>query len=242
MPASGKRSHRTNDDSAGKTGKGTSTDAPEEASADTSAADLETTSATTSLDTPASDITTPTSASAAEAELIADVTAAEAELIADVTAADVGQAGRGLTDTDLGTLADANAAAAGSGDTAEPLSAAAPPPAVDVHHHGRTSTVRLPFITASFTRRSGGPSVPTPSVPNPLNALADAGQAVTAAVASVPREKAVFYVGVGALGVLGVVDWPVAAMVAAGTYVASRARGRGAAASNPDASPNFPHA
>jgi hypothetical protein len=230
MPASGKRSHRTNDDSTGNTGKGTSSDAPEDASADTSAADVAVTTDATSVDTSASDITTPTSASTAEAELIADVTT------------DANRADRGLTDSDLGTLADANAAAADTSDTPDALRAATPPPTVDAGHHGRTSTVRLPFITASFTRTSGGPSVPTPSLPNPLDALADAGQAVTAAVATVPRQKAVFYLGVGALGVLGVVDWPVAAVVAAGTYVASRAHGRSTNASNPDASPNFPHA
>jgi hypothetical protein len=184
MPASGKRSHRGDDDkAAATTGKDTSTDAPEEP---------------------------PT-------------VVAEAE--ADTTA---------LTDSDLGTLAEANAAAADT-TSEEPLSHPTMPPPVHAGQHGRTSTVRLPFVTASFTRAAGGPSLP-----NPLSALAGAGQAVTSAVASVPREKAVFYVGVGALGVLGVVDWPVAAVVAAGTYVAGKTRGRGTGSANDSTAPNFP--
>jgi hypothetical protein len=147
----------------------------------------------------------------------------------------------GLTDSDLGRLAEVNAAAAES-TSPEPLSQPTPPRPVAAEHHSRTSTVHLPFVTASFTRTSNGPSWP-----NPLAALADAGQAVTTAVASVPREKAVFYIGVGTLGVLGVVDWPVAAVVAAGAYVASRAYGRdagaahGTASTDASESPNFPH-
>jgi len=90
--------------------------------------------------------------------------------------------------------------------------------------NGGRTTLRLPFVTASFTPSSadnGG------DVPNPLSALAGAGQAVASAVTSTPPQKLLFYTGVAALGVVGVVDWPVAALVATGTYVASRSRGRG---------------
>jgi hypothetical protein len=95
---------------------------------------------------------------------------------------------------------------------------------------GRT-TVRLPFVTASFTRSSTPSSTSSSTsssgdngggLPNPLSALAGAGHAVTSAVASTPPQKLLFYTGVAALGVVGVVEWPVAALVATGTYVASR--------------------
>ena len=92
---------------------------------------------------------------------------------------------------------------------------------------GGRSTLRLPFVTASFTPSSsdnGG------GIPNPLSALAGAGHAVPSAVASAPRQRLLFYTGVAALGVVGVVEWPVAALVATGTYVASRSRARGTAA------------
>jgi len=101
---------------------------------------------------------------------------------------------------------------------------------------GRT-TVRLPFVTASFTRSSTSSSTSSSGdnrggLPNPLSALAGAGHAVTSAVASTPPQKLLFYTGVAALGVVGVVEWPVAALVATGTYVASRSRGRGTAANH----------
>jgi len=88
-----------------------------------------------------------------------------------------------------------------------------------------TSTLHLPFVTASFTRTPG-----RSGVPNPLSIVAGvagaAGDALGAAVSVVPRKKVIFYTGVAALGVAGVVDWPVVAVVAAGTYVASRSGGR----------------
>lgn len=86
---------------------------------------------------------------------------------------------------------------------------------------GHTSTLRLPFVTASFTRTSGGL---TRTLPNPLDVVTGAGHVVGAVVSVVPGKRALFYTGVAALGVAGVVEWPVAAIVATGTYVASRGR------------------
>jgi hypothetical protein len=90
---------------------------------------------------------------------------------------------------------------------------------------GTTATLRLPFVTASFTRSSA-----SPGVPNPVAAIAGIGQAAidatASAVASAPRQKILFYTGVAALGVAGIVEWPVAALVATGTYVASKAQRR----------------
>lgn len=69
--------------------------------------------------------------------------------------------------------------------------------------------VKLPFFTATFTRPAGrgqgghGPHVPTPSA---------------------RAQRLAFYAGVAALGALEVVEWPVALLVAAGSYVAQKTR------------------
>jgi len=92
----------------------------------------------------------------------------------------------------------------------------------------RTTTIRLPLISATFTRSARPDRQQTPSdglVP-----------AVGATPAGVPGQRGVslprvaFYAGAVALGVLEVVEWPVTLLVVAGTYVADRARGTVAAA------------
>ena len=92
----------------------------------------------------------------------------------------------------------------------------------------RTTTIRLPLISATFTRSARADRQQTPSggrVP-----------AVGATPAGVPGLRGVslprvaFYAGAVALGVLEVVEWPVTLLVVAGTYVADRARGSVAAA------------
>lgn len=93
---------------------------------------------------------------------------------------------------------------------------------------GHSTTIRLPLVTATFTRR------------DPAAGQADAGPAVAtygAAAAPVaarsgPRgllgrpsgRRLAFYAGASALAVLGVVEWPVTLLVVAGTYAADRAR------------------
>jgi len=94
-------------------------------------------------------------------------------------------------------------------------------PAPDAAGVGAT-TIRLPFVTTSFSRapraaRSGGPGAPwTPQ--------ASVGQAVAGLRSPVPLSRLAFYGGALALGVLEVVEWPVTLLVLAGTYVADRAR------------------
>jgi len=92
----------------------------------------------------------------------------------------------------------------------------------------RTTTIRLPLISATFTRSARADRQQTPSggrVP-----------AVGATPAGVPGLRGVslprvaFYAGAVALGALEVVEWPVTLLVVAGTYVADRARGSVAAA------------
>jgi len=105
------------------------------------------------------------------------------------------------------------------------------PPAVETQAApggARTTTIRLPLISATFTRSARPDRQQTPSdgrVP-----------AVGATVAGVPGLRGVslprvaFYAGAVALGALEVVEWPVTLLVVAGTYVADRARGTVAAA------------
>ncbi len=91
-------------------------------------------------------------------------------------------------------------------------------PAPDAAGVGAT-TIRLPFVTASFSRapraaRSGGPGAAwTPQ--------ASVGQAVAGLRSPVPLSRWAFYGGALALEV---VEWPVTLLVLAGTYVVDRAR------------------
>ena len=101
---------------------------------------------------------------------------------------------------------------------------------------GERPRPRLPSVTTSFPRRPSGFGFPNP-LAAAVGVAGAATDALTAAVASVPRDKVLFYGGVAVLGVVGVVDWPVAAVIAAGTYVASRSRG-GSSADVRDAVPD----
>jgi hypothetical protein len=82
----------------------------------------------------------------------------------------------------------------------------------------RTATIRLPFFTARFEVaappsgegwRLGPVSLPSPA-------------------------KTAYYLGLGALAVAEVVEWPVAAALAAGTYVAQHTSGQAAALPHPE--------
>lgn len=71
----------------------------------------------------------------------------------------------------------------------------------------RSATLRLPFLTAQFEvpRGSGGrPHIGPVSLPSPT--------------------KTAYYVGLGALAAVEVVEWPIVAAIAAGTYVAQHTR------------------
>ena len=72
----------------------------------------------------------------------------------------------------------------------------------------RTYTVRLPLVTASITR-------PARVVATPKT---DAG------LARPPMRRLAVYGTTAALGALGVIEWPVALLVAGGAYLTGRAR------------------
>jgi len=91
-----------------------------------------------------------------------------------------------------------------------------------------TSTIRLPFVTASFHRgsRPVGPGAPwTPQ--------ASVGQAVASLRSPLPLSRLAFYGAAVALGVLEVVEWPVTLLVVAGTYLTDRATSTDNAADSP---------
>ena len=84
-----------------------------------------------------------------------------------------------------------------------------------------TSTIRLPFMTASFHRDSRAPRPVGPGAP--WTPQASVGQAVASLRSPIPRSRWAFYGAAVALGVLEVVEWPVTLLVVAGTYLTDRA-------------------
>ncbi len=90
-----------------------------------------------------------------------------------------------------------------------------------------TSTIRLPFVTASFHRGSRAPRAPRPVGPGapgaPWTPQASVGQAVASLRSPLPLSRLAFYGAAVALGVLEVVEWPVTLLVVAGTYLTDRA-------------------
>lgn len=80
-----------------------------------------------------------------------------------------------------------------------------------------TTTLRLPVLTVAITRHAAAPESP-PSGTGTVTGTQ--GSAATASRAG----KFAFYGGIAALGVLGVVEWPVAAALGAGALVLSRMR------------------
>ena len=86
---------------------------------------------------------------------------------------------------------------------------------------GTTMTLRLPFMTLSLSRPR-------------QDSAHDAGEQVRrsrpgtggAPIAGPGSgERLLFYTGVAALGAAGVLEWPVAAAIAVGTYIAAKTRG-----------------
>jgi hypothetical protein len=83
-----------------------------------------------------------------------------------------------------------------------------------------TVVVRLPFLTVSLSRPAARPAEPSGGAApaEPVSAAGSSGV-----------QRLLFYGGVAALSVVGAVEWPVAAAIAAGTYVATRTRALGRA-------------
>ena len=93
----------------------------------------------------------------------------------------------------------------------------------------RTTTIRLPFMTASFTR----PPRPAPVVV-PWTPQASIGQVADALHLPIPRSRWALYGGAVVLGALEVVEWPVALLVVAGTYLTDRATTTASPTQSPD--------
>jgi len=103
----------------------------------------------------------------------------------------------------------------------------------------KTATVNLPFVTAEFRAPDVHlpKSLPRPSlesvplvgrIPRPHVPEA-AGRQLTGAAQVIgdhmpERSQLALFAGLGTVAVAGLIDWPVAAAVAAGTVVARRAR------------------
>lgn len=80
----------------------------------------------------------------------------------------------------------------------------------------RTATVNLPFVTAEFR----APEVHLPS-------RADVNSAVRRAGGLLPsRTAAIYYGGLAATALVGLIEWPVAAAIGVGTALASRGEAR----------------
>ncbi|MGH4025459.1 MAG: hypothetical protein ACRDRV_12870 [Pseudonocardiaceae bacterium] len=83
--------------------------------------------------------------------------------------------------------------------------------------HRRTATVNLPFVTAEFR----APEIHLPALPVRAPDRSDLSGAVSAIRARLPSPgQAAYYAGLGALGVLEIIEWPVALAIGVGTAVA----------------------
>ncbi|GAA2426472.1 hypothetical protein GCM10010191_43750 [Actinomadura vinacea] len=84
----------------------------------------------------------------------------------------------------------------------------------------RTATVPVPVVTPHVTVHRVHLPAP-PRLPVSGREVADVGKAVTAYLP--PRDRMVYYAGLGALAAFGVVDWPVALAIGVGVGIARRA-------------------
>ena len=132
-------------------------------------------------------------------------------------------------------------------------SAPAPAAARDTESRARTTTVELPFVTAQLrlpriqTPRALRPPIRTswmraPRLPAPRVPSRDVVRAATGVASSIlpPPRRLAYYAGLGALAVLDVIEWPVAAAIGVGTAVAVRTRRDGPASA--DRAAAAPHA
>lgn len=80
--------------------------------------------------------------------------------------------------------------------------------------HRRTATVNLPFVTAEFR----APDIRLPSLPVRAPDRNDLTGAVSAIRSRLPSPaQAAYYAGLGVLGVLELIEWPVALAIGVGT-------------------------
>ncbi|MFC0864470.1 hypothetical protein ACFHYQ_19445 [Sphaerimonospora cavernae] len=86
---------------------------------------------------------------------------------------------------------------------------------------GRQFNLNLPFVRIQVRP----PELHLPHIGLPHVSRHDVGQAVDIARTFLPPpERLAYYGGLGALAVLGLIDWPVAAAIGAGTLIAQRTR------------------
>lgn len=86
-------------------------------------------------------------------------------------------------------------------------------------HPRRTATVHLPFVTAEFR----APEIHLPSIPVRAPHRSDVTSAVSAVRSRLPSaEQAVYYAGLGLLGALEIIEWPVALAIGVGTAIAQQ--------------------
>lgn len=84
-------------------------------------------------------------------------------------------------------------------------------------HRKRTATVNLPFVTAEFR----APEIHLPSIPIP--GRSDLTGAVSAIRERLPSPAQVaYYAGLGVLGVLELLEWPVVLAIGVGTAIAQK--------------------
>jgi hypothetical protein len=81
----------------------------------------------------------------------------------------------------------------------------------------RTAHLDLPGVSADFR----APELHMPHVPTPREMVRAAGSARTLLP---PRDKMLYYGGLGVAAAVGVIEWPVAVAVGAGMAIAQRAR------------------
>ncbi|NUW46469.1 hypothetical protein [Nonomuraea rhodomycinica] len=84
----------------------------------------------------------------------------------------------------------------------------------------------LPMMTIELRPpRVRMPRIPLPHVPVPRISRQEMGHAADVARAMLPPpERVAYYGALGALAVMGVIEWPVAAAIGAGAIIAQRAR------------------
>lgn len=91
-------------------------------------------------------------------------------------------------------------------------------------HHRRTATVHLPFVTAEFR----APDIHLPSVPVRAPTRSDLSGAVSAVRSRLPSpEQAAYYAGLGVLGALQLIEWPVVLAIGVGTAIAQHQGAQG---------------
>lgn len=104
-----------------------------------------------------------------------------------------------------------------------PAPAPAPSPEKKEEEHRPQLDLNLPFLRIQLR----APEMHMPHVGMPHISGRDVGHAMDVARTFLPPpERIMYYGGLGALAALGILEWPVAAAIGAGTMIAQRAKSR----------------